>query len=173
MDKDRIFVSVCVWHEFPLFYSNISKAKMSRNQPTQNNDAAVCLFLLIDFEFPLRPHNWIVLKQATNLGEKCDQPTLWIHLAPRSTRPFLAEDLETSWEDLESQRPSSCKSSSVRIEGKAAKRFLCNITRDPETNSKFAPENRPKRPKRKVVFQSSIFRGYVSFRGCMIYPPEV
>ena len=33
----------------------------------------------------------------------------------------------------------------------------------PETNSKFAPENRPK-PNRKVVFQPSIFRGYVSFR---------
>ena len=34
----------------------------------------------------------------------------------------------------------------------------------PKTNI-FAPENRPG-PKRKVVFQPSIFRGYVSFREC-------
>ena len=31
-----------------------------------------------------------------------------------------------------------------------------------ETNSKFAPENRPG-PKRKLIFQSSVFRCYVSF----------
>ena len=39
-------------------------------------------------------------------------------------------------------------------------RFLRKITL-PKTN--IAPENRPK-PKRKVVFQPSIFRGHVSFR---------
>ena len=38
----------------------------------------------------------------------------------------------------------------------------------PETNSKFAPENRPG-PKRKLVFQPSIFRGYVSFREGMFF----
>ena len=36
------------------------------------------------------------------------------------------------------------------------------MTTLPETNI-FAPENRPK-PTRKVIFQPSIFRGYVSFR---------
>ena len=35
----------------------------------------------------------------------------------------------------------------------------------PETN--VAPENRPK-PNRKVVFQPSICRGYVSFRECTV-----
>ena len=39
-------------------------------------------------------------------------------------------------------------------------------TRDslPETNSKFAPENRPG-PNRKVVFQPSIFRGELLVSG--------
>ena len=35
--------------------------------------------------------------------------------------------------------------------------FEKKFTRDPETNSKFAPENMPK-PNRKLVFQPSIFR---------------
>ena len=35
-----------------------------------------------------------------------------------------------------------------------------NVFPLPETKSKFAPENRPKRPKRKpIVFQPSIFQG--------------
>ena len=34
----------------------------------------------------------------------------------------------------------------------------------PETN--MVPDNRPGHPKRKVVFQPSIFRWYVSFREC-------
>ena len=39
----------------------------------------------------------------------------------------------------------------------------------PETN--IALENRPK-ANRKVVFQPSIFRGYVSFRECNYFNPE-
>ena len=34
----------------------------------------------------------------------------------------------------------------------------------PKTNSKFAPENRPK-PKRKLIFQPSIFRGKLLVSG--------
>ena len=33
-----------------------------------------------------------------------------------------------------------------------------------------APENRPG-PKRKLAFQPSIFRGYVSFRECKVFRP--
>ena len=38
----------------------------------------------------------------------------------------------------------------------------------PETNGKFAPENRPG-PKRKFIFQLSIFRGYVGFRELEVF----
>ena len=39
----------------------------------------------------------------------------------------------------------------------------------PETNSKFAPENRPGPKKETIVFQPSIFRGEnVSFRGVLM-----
>ncbi len=43
--------------------------------------------------------------------------------------------------------------------------YISIFTRTPRTNI-FAPVNWPK-PKRKVVFQPSIFRCYVSFRGCI------
>lgn len=62
---------------------------------------------------------------------------------------------------MKNREKNTIISSKAKCQKKCHKKLLNSL---PESNSKFAPEKKPKPKKERIVFQASVFSFYVSFR---------